>query len=161
MSLRPPMAREAISSLNMDHVAIMKKSWGLTGKILSGQKTIESRWYKNKSKPWNCIRVGETVYFKNSGEPVTLKATIKKVIQRPNLTPEKVKQLLERYGKEDGITKEELPKYTKMFRDKKYCMLISLKNPVTISPFNIDKRGFGVMSAWITVKNIKQIIKPN
>lgn len=25
----------------MDHVAIMKKSWGLTGKILSGEKKIE------------------------------------------------------------------------------------------------------------------------
>lgn len=30
----------------MEHVAIMRKSWGLTDKILSGQKKIESRWYK-------------------------------------------------------------------------------------------------------------------
>lgn len=30
----------------MEHVAIMKKSWGLTRKILSGEKTIESRWYR-------------------------------------------------------------------------------------------------------------------
>jgi len=28
---------------NMEHIAIMKKSWELTDKILNGQKKIESR----------------------------------------------------------------------------------------------------------------------
>jgi len=35
----------------MDHVAIMKKSWKLTEKILSGEEKIESRWYKSKYSP--------------------------------------------------------------------------------------------------------------
>jgi len=35
---------------NMEHVAIMRKAWGLTDKILSGQKKIESRWYSVKYK---------------------------------------------------------------------------------------------------------------
>ena len=48
----------------MEHVAIMKKSWGLTEKILTGAKKIESRWYKNKHTPWNRIKSGEIVYFK-------------------------------------------------------------------------------------------------
>ena len=54
----------------MDHVAIMNKSWGLIPKILSGSKTIESRWYKTKRTPWDKIAKGDTVYFKNSGEQV-------------------------------------------------------------------------------------------
>ena len=41
---------------NMEHVAIMKKSWGFIEKILGGQKTIESRWYSLKSKPWDNIK---------------------------------------------------------------------------------------------------------
>ena len=69
----------------MDHVAIVRKSWKLTDKILSGQKTIESRWYASRRAPWNRIRAGETVYFKNSGEPVTIKADVEKVLQFDNL----------------------------------------------------------------------------
>jgi len=57
----------------MDHIAIMKKSWGLTEKILSRRKIIESRWYSAMRKPWNKIKEGKTVYFKNSGEPVTMR----------------------------------------------------------------------------------------
>ncbi|MDO8559127.1 MAG: hypothetical protein Q7R84_02240 [bacterium] len=41
----------------MEHLAIMKKSWGLTEKILSGQKKIESRWYLSKRSPWDTIEV--------------------------------------------------------------------------------------------------------
>ena len=65
----------------MEHIAIMKKSWGLTQKILNGQKKIESRWYSVKYRPWDRIKEGETVYFKDSGEPVKLKAEVSKVMQ--------------------------------------------------------------------------------
>ena len=58
----------------------MKKSWGLIGKIISGEKKIESRWYKSKRSPWGKIEKGDTVYFKDSGEPVSIKAKVKKVI---------------------------------------------------------------------------------
>ena len=38
--------------IDMDHVAIMKKSWGLIPKILDGRKKIESRWGIHKCSPW-------------------------------------------------------------------------------------------------------------
>ena len=143
----------------MDHVAIMKKSWGLTKKILSGQKKIESRWYKAKVAPWNKIKVGETVYFKDSGEPVSIKAKVKKVLQFSSLTPEKVAEILKTYGEEDGIESENIPEYYERFKDKKYCLLIFLENPQRIEPFEINKKGFGMMSAWISLEDINQIRK--
>jgi len=63
----------------MEHVAILKKSWGFTKKILDGRKTVESRWYTTKKAPWDCIKEGDIVYFKDSGEPVTIKTTVAKV----------------------------------------------------------------------------------
>ncbi|MFH1037015.1 MAG: ASCH domain-containing protein [Patescibacteria group bacterium] len=141
----------------MDHVAIMKKSWGLTRKILTGEKKIESRWYKTKRKPWNCIKSGDTVYFKDSGEKVVLKAKAGKVIQISNLSPVKVKEILKKYGKDDGIGKKDIPKFYGEFKNKNYCILVFLKNPVKIKPFDINKRGFGLMSAWITIPNISKI----
>jgi len=143
----------------MEHVAIMRKSWGLTDKILSGQKKIESRWYLNKYQPWDNIKAGEFVYFKDSGEPVKLRAEISRVMQFSNLTPKKVKEILDKYGKDDGLEKSEIPRFFKRFKDKKYCILVFLKNVRAVKPFTIDKTGFGAMAAWITVRSILKIKK--
>ncbi|QQR76304.1 ASCH domain-containing protein [Candidatus Nomurabacteria bacterium] len=141
----------------MDHVAIMKKSWGLTQKILSGQKKIESRWYKSKHSPWGKIGKGDTVYFKDSGEPVSIKTEVEKVVSFSDLTPEKVSQILDEYGNDDGIEKDKIKEFFELFKNKNYCLLIFLKNPKEIEPFEINKAGFGMMSAWLSVENIDRI----
>ena len=141
----------------MDHVAIMKKSWGLIPKILSGEKKIESRGYKNMSSPWGKIKSGEKIFFKDSGEPVAIKAEVKKVLQFSDLTPKKIKEILRKYGRRDGLTQKDIPKYYKMFKDKKYCLLIFLKNPREVAPFGIDKKGFGAMASWLSVRKINLI----
>jgi len=143
----------------MKHVAIMKKSWGLTDKILSGQKKIESRWYSVKCKPWDSIRKGDVVYFKNSGEPIMIRADVSDVRQFINLTPVRVRELLNEYGEDDGIEQEKIPEFFEKFKDKKYCLLIFLKNPQRVRPFEIDKTGFGAMAAWISVNDISKITK--
>lgn len=144
----------------IDHVAIMKKSWGLVPKIISGEKKIESRWYKNKSAPWGKIKKGDAVYFKNSGEPISVITKVEKVISFSDLTPRKVKDILNEYGKEDGIEKDKIPEFFKLFKDKKYCLLIFLNNPKQIEPFEINKAGFGTMSAWLIVEKIDRIKIP-
>jgi len=107
--------------------------------------------------PLFCIKSGEIIYFKDSGDPVTVKAEVDKVIQFSNLTPEKVKGILNKYGKANGLGIDKIPEFFKMFKDKKYCMLIFLKNPQEIEPFEIDKSGFGVMSAWISITDVNKI----
>ena len=141
----------------MDHIAIMKKSWGLTQKILSGQKRIESRWYKLKCSPWGKIEKGDIVYFKDSGEPVSIKAEVERVIAFSDLTSQKVRKILNEYGKDDGIENNKLEEFFELFKNKKYCLLIFLKNPKRVEPFEINKSGFGMMSAWLTLKNIDRI----
>jgi len=126
---------------------------------LNGQKKIESRWYSTRRAPWDKIKAGETIYFKDSGEPVTIKARVAKVLQFADLTPKKVKKILDKYGRDDGIEKEKIPEFFARFKNKKYCLLIFLKNPIKIKPFEIDKTGFGAMSAWITIDDIKKIKK--
>ncbi|HVX92955.1 MAG TPA: hypothetical protein VHA74_02460 [Candidatus Dojkabacteria bacterium] len=142
-----------------DHVAIMKKSWGLTRKILSGEKIIETRWYKNKVQAWNKVKVGDTVYFKDSGEPVTIKAVVSKVEQFDNLDEKKIADLFKRYGEEDLGTKEISEEIKKYVEGKKYSVIVWIKNPQLIEPFDIDKKGYGAMSAWLTVDNIEMIKK--
>lgn len=138
----------------MEHVAIMRKSWGLLEKIANKEKTIESRWYQSRRAPWGRVRAGDVVYFKNSGEPVTLKTKVKNVFQYDNLTPERVAALLEKYGKDDGISPEQVPFFFERFKNKKYCILIFLESPQTTKPFSISKKGFGAMASWLCVSSI-------
>jgi ASC-1-like (ASCH) protein len=143
----------------MDHVAIMNKSWGLLPMILSGKKKIESRWYKNKVAPWGKIQPGDTIYFKNSGELITVKADVIKVLSFDNLNPVRVEKILNEYGKDDGIEKKDLENYFNLFKNKKYCLLIFIDKPQIIPPFEINKKGFGAMVAWICTENIDRLIK--
>lgn len=110
-----------------------------------------------RCKPWNCVEKGETIYFKNSSEPVRMRAEVKKVMQFSDLTPKRVKEILNKYGDDDGLEKEKIPEFFEKFKSKKYCMLIFLENPQEIKPFQIDKTGFGTMSAWIVVDDISKI----
>ncbi len=139
----------------------MKKSWHLTAKILSGEKTVETRWYKNRAKPWNCIKAGETIYFKDSGEPVTIKATVSKVEQYGDLDQPTIQKLLSQYWTMDaGKTPQEIRKEIEEYAEgKRYAMIIHLKNPQKIEPFDIDKKGYGAMAAWLCLEDINMIKK--
>src|SRR3989344_6349224 len=103
------------------------------------------------------IKEGEIVYFKDSGNPVTISTEVDKVLQFSDLSPSKVSRILKQYGKDDGLSADKIPNFFQLFRDKKYCMLIYLKNPEKIKPFKINKKGFGAMSAWISIDNVNKI----
>ena len=74
------------------------------------------------------------------------------------MNPDKVMVILEEYGIKDGLGIDEIDKYYKIFKEKNYCLLVFLKNPQKIKkPFKINKKGYGMMSAWISVNNINEI----
>lgn len=143
----------------MDHLAIMNKKKGYLEKVASGEKTIESRWYVNRISPWNKIQKGETVWFKNSGEKVTLKAMVTEVIQFDSLTTKKILEILKTYGKQIGFKKNECKNFAENSLNKHYCILVFLKSPELVKPFAICKEGFGTPNAWISVENINNIKK--
>lgn len=139
----------------MDHIAIMNKSWKLIPKIISGEKTIESRWYKTKRTPWDHIKEGDRVFFKNSGENVIASAMVAKVLQFTIDNIDNAQYLVERYGNEVCLINKDVKTWKNV---PNYCILIYLHNPESLkNPFTINKKGFGIGAAWITVKNIEDI----
>ncbi len=143
----------------MDHIAIMKKSWNLIPKILSGKKTIESRWYKSRIAPWNKITSNDIIYFKNSGEKIIVKAEVSDVLQFENLNKEKIYSILKEYGSKIAVSTpiEKFESIYPRYENKRYCILIFLKNPEKLIPFNINKKGFGNACAWICIGDINKI----
>jgi len=134
----------------------MNKSWKLIPKILSGEKSIESRWYQTRRTPWNRASFGDVIFFKNSGEPVTAKATVSEVIQFEFLGDEEIRGVINDYGKEICLVETDFKKWGKIPR---YCVLMRLKDPELIKSFEVSKEGFGTGAAWMTVERISDIIK--
>ena len=143
----------------MTHIAIMKKSRKLLPKILAGAKTIESRWYVNKVAPWDKISVGDTVYFRNSGEPVTVMATASKVLQVANLDYTIILDICLKYGKKIGFESHSYEFWAnECIRTKKrYLILIFLTDVQKIVPFRVNKAGFGSACAWMCVQDITKV----
>lgn len=144
----------------MDHVAILKKSLGLLPKIISGEKSVESRWYVSRFAPWDKVAAGDTVYFKNAGEDVFVKAIVGKVLQFENLTEEKIRNILAEYGERIGIERSKWSSWiAPLAKTKHYCILIFLNDPQEIKPFKINKTGFGNSCAWLCVGKIENVVE--
>jgi hypothetical protein len=138
----------------------MHKSWNLLPKILAGEKTIESRWYVARYPPWDKIASKDRVYFKDAGCPVTVKAEVESVLRFENYGDAELKEIIAKYGGSGKICfHSPLDEVYEWVKDRKYCILIFLKNPEKIKPFDIDKAGFGSACAWICVDDILKIKK--
>ena len=137
----------------------MKKSWGLIPKILNGTKTAESRWYKNRIAPWDKIKSGDNLYFKNSGEPVTVKTRVVKVIQYPISNNKEALEIMKKHAQQDLGLKGIPDEVMGYIRNKSYAIFVFFDSAERIKPFEINKAGFGAMAAWITIDNINKIKK--
>jgi ASC-1-like (ASCH) protein len=126
-------------------------------RILTGEKTIESRWLASRRTPWNKTKEGDTLYFKQSGQPITAKTTITKIQEFEDLTPLRVWEVLLKYHKHIGLREEEVEDFYAKIKFKKYCVLIHLGAIEMIRPFDINKKGFGNQAAWINIEDIETI----
>lgn len=127
----------------MKHIAILRQPF--FDMILSGEKTIESRWSMHKVAPYNKVSVGDEILLKETGKNVTAIAKVKKV-KFYELTPQKVEDIKLEYGKQIGIDKFENWQAT---LQKKYCTLIWLIDVKEIKPMKVQRsNGAG----WILLK---------
>ena len=117
----------------MFHIAILhKKYYNL---ILSGKKTIESRFSFNKIAPYNKVKVGETIYLKESGKNITARAKVKDV-KFFELNPEIVEDIRVKYGNNIGVADVDSWNKTKQ---KKFGTLVWLENIETINEIKMNR----------------------
>ncbi len=117
----------------MKHIAIMREPY--YSLILSGKKTIESRFSKNRCIPYEKVKVGDVIYFKKTGCDVNVTATIDSILYY-ELNPEKVEKIRIKYGKQIGTDE---PKDWKVTKSKKYCSLFFIKDVKQITPFSVPR----------------------
>ncbi len=128
----------------MQHIAILRQPF--FNMVLSGEKTIESRWAMKKVAPYDKIKAGDIIWLKETGKDVTAKSIADKV-KFYELTPDLVEDIRIKYGKEIGTDKFENWEST---LNKKYCTLIWLKNVEKIPPKKV-KRSNG--AGWLVIND--------
>ena len=128
----------------MKHIVILKEKY--YNMIISGEKTIESRWSMNKCAPYKKVAVGDELLIKQMGKPVTLTAKVSNVMFF-ELTPKLVDELRVKYGKQIGTDKKE---DWESALNKKYATLVWLKDVKEVDEI-IVKRSNG--AGWIVCEN--------
>ena len=139
----------------MQHVAIMNPP-SLIDRILTGEKRIETRWYRTRRCPWGRIGAGDIVWFKESGGPVRAVAVVEKV-EEFELEKADVGRLVRKYAPKGMAFFRNPGKTIEMARRKKYAIFIHLAGPKAVGPFMISKQGFGTGAAWLCVDDIEEI----
>lgn len=128
-------------SSSMEHIAILSHR-SVLEKILSGQKTIESRFSRLKSLPYGQVQSQDIVYFKLSGGLILGKAVIAKVEEHDNLTPARITELARRYEKELAISEDFLARKL----ESKYASLLFLEQVEECEPWQYKQDG---RAGWI------------
>lgn len=141
----------------MHHLAILSPKYHYLEKILDGSKSIESRWYKFRVVPWNKIAVGDRVYFKETSKKVALCADVSEVLQFDHPSKHQIIEIIKKYGRQITAGNFKLDEFYQSVKDKNYIILIFLAGPQEITPFKINKTGFGCSCAWICIDDIDAI----
>jgi ASC-1-like (ASCH) protein len=134
----------------MDHVAELTRE--PLEKIIKGERVIEPIFCREEKAPYGKIQVDDTVYFKMKDGFAIAKATVSKVENYDNLTPEQATEIIEEH-KED-ISPSEI-----MFeRDiyYKYATLIWFDKLYEIRPFRIRKEQDNPNS-WCVTDDINKL----
>ncbi len=141
----------------MDHLAILTKRF--MDKILTGEKTIESRWSKDRRSPFERANPGDTVYFKYSCGPIAARAIIRRVeyFERHTSAALIAQYVFKNYGALGLESENAAQQFLEANRHKCYVTFITLKQVIRINNFAISKKGYGTQTAWITVGNIDEL----
>ncbi|OGE25575.1 hypothetical protein A3H85_00145 [Candidatus Daviesbacteria bacterium RIFCSPLOWO2_02_FULL_40_8] len=131
------------------HLAIMPTL--VIDAIISGNKTVETRFSKHKIVPFGFVSVGDLVYLKPPGEEVIGQFRVKKVFYFSGLEKQDIEHIFAEYGGRFLIGDDSFDKrYRKEKLESKFATLIFIKDPERFltSPIRIqksDKRGWVVI----------------
>lgn len=135
----PSVEFEKIKHCQM-HLGIFKEPY-LTY-MLNGEKTIESRFSKNKIMPYEQISKDDIVIIKKSSGNIVAYFTIKEVMFF-DLEKTPIDSIKLRYDKQLRVDEN----FWFAKKMSKYATLIFIDKVIELTPFHIDKRG---MQTWIT-----------
>jgi len=123
--------------------------------VLSGKKTIESRFSMKRSAPYGRVNVGDVILLKKSGGPLLGLCKVKNVWSY-HLDSKSWKEIRRGYTKELCAQN---PEFWKSRKRASYATLMQIDRVYAIHPFNVDKkdrRGWVILSGDETLPLITE-----
>jgi hypothetical protein len=125
------------------HLAIFAEPF--LSMVLSGQKTIESRFSKLRCTPYGEVNNGDIILLKEVGGPICGLVRARRSWCF-DLAIEPLKRIRDRFG--TGIGADDRFWISRV--DALYATLIELEDPTSILPVSCDKRD---RRAWVTLRS--------
>ena len=135
----------------MKHLAIFKGHGGEL--ILTGQKTIESRFSRAKIAPFGQISSGDLVYIKPSGKDIIGQFKVKKVIFIDNFDLNDLAELRKKYGEQIAMDED----YWKGKEASKVATIIFIgeSSRFLTAPLKIPKKDW---RGWVVLPAGRQVL---
>ena len=130
------------------HLAILKKPY--LEAILTGTKTIESRFMKTNRQPFGSVSPGDMLIFKQSSGPVRATAIAAEVQYYENLTPQQMAQIKAKHNADICGNDE----YWEQKACCKYGVLIRLAQVKPTELIRIQKKDW---RAWVVLTKGKDL----
>lgn len=124
------------------HLVILKKPY--LDAILTGRKTIESRFTRTRRAAFGQVSVGDKLFLKVSSGPVCAAAAVQVVKNFENLTPKQIIEIKQQYNQQICGSDE----YWQSKMDCKFGFLIWLEDIRPIKPVQINKKDW---RAWVVL----------
>lgn len=119
--------------------------------ILSGKKTVETRFSKHRICPYGQVEAGDLVYIKPPGEAIIGQFRVKKVFFFEGLEEKDVQEIFEKYKSEISVGDAlEDQKYLEVKRNSRFATLIFVgeSERFITSPVKIRKKD---LRGWVVL----------
>jgi len=112
--------------------------------ILTGQKRIESRFFRARRQVFGRVQPGDKLFLKQSSGPVCATATVVEVKNFENLTPKRITEIKQQYN-QYILARDE---YWQSKKSCRFGFLVWLKDVKPIEPVRIYKKDW---RAWVVL----------
>jgi hypothetical protein len=148
-------AKNLKKNVNMDNVVYLDSKANELDNLATGRKTMIIRGAMGRKLPYGKVHIGDVLFFiENKGDGlIKAKAIVADVFNSEKMTKEESLKLIDNQQDKLLLNKGLL----KRFGGKRYIVLITVKNFEMLSPFKIDKSGYGNMDDWLPVEEINKV----
>jgi hypothetical protein len=131
------------------HLAVFSKEG--VAQILTGKKTVETRFSKKNIPPFGMVNSGDLIYIKESGGAIKGQAVVKSVLSFEKFSEDDLTFIKKTYGKKISLgSKEDDEKYFEERKDSVFLTVIFLDKveefiTPPIKPIKKDLRGWVIL----------------
>ena len=140
----------------MDHVVYVDAKAKEMEQLLSGEKSMVIRGAAGRKMPYGRVNPGDTLYFINNNAEGLIKARakVKEVINSNKMTKEESISMVENNQGKLNLSSVQF----KRWAGKRYLVLIEIDQVESVTPFRIDRSGYGNMDDWLPVVDIHNVM---